>query len=115
MYDLIVRSKRAVTPHGVQAADVGIRDGRINVVAEFGALAADSAPRTIDASDQILIPGSIDPHVHCAWPVPTTDGSEPMLTAPPSDVSSAALYGGTTTIIDFAVWNPGESLDETIA
>ena len=115
MFDLIISSKRAVTPQGVQAVDIGIRDGRIAVVAEYQGLADADAARRIDASEQIVVPGSIDPHVHCAWPIPSTDGSPPLQTAPPADVSRAALYGGTTTMIDFAVWNPGETLDETIA
>lgn len=115
MFDLVITSNRTVTPHGVQAVDIGIRNGTIAVVAEHQGLASADAQRRIDASDQIVVPGSIDPHVHCAWPIPSPDGSEPLQTAPPADVSRAALYGGTTTMIDFAVWNPGETLDETIA
>ena len=115
MFDLIISSKRAVTPHGVQAVDIGIRDDRIAVVAECGGLRDAEAVRRLDASEQIVVPGSIDPHVHCAWPIPSPDGSTPLQTAPPADVSRAALYGGTTTMIDFAVWNPGETLDETVA
>src|SRR6185503_20253724 len=29
-------------------------------------------------------------------------------------VSRAALYGGTTTLIDFAIWSPGETLEQAV-
>lgn len=115
MYDLIIRSQRVVSPQGVHALDLGIADGRIKSVAEHGELQPDATTRLIDAGSQIVMPGSIDPHVHCSWPIPTTDGSPPLKTDSPAQVSRAALHGGTTTLIDFAVWNSGETLDQTIA
>ena len=51
------------------------------------------------------MPGSIDPRALLVAD-PPRDGSTHLTTAPPADVSRAALYGGTTTLIDFAVWNP---------
>ena len=59
------------------------------------------------------MPGGIDPHVHCAWPIPAPDGP-PTLTDPPAVVSRAALFGGTTTIIDFARWTHGLSIRSAI-
>ena len=115
MLDLIVSGDRVVTPHGVAALDVGVRDGRIALLAERGGLAGAEAARTVDATGQIVMPGGIDPHVHCAWPIPSRDGASFLTSGPPSQVSRAALHGGTTTLIDFAVWQPGEGLDETIA
>jgi N-acyl-D-aspartate/D-glutamate deacylase len=44
-------------------ADVGVRDGRIAVVAEPGA-AAEAAARTVDASGLVVTPGFVDPHTH---------------------------------------------------
>ncbi|NKC12560.1 MAG: amidohydrolase family protein [Gammaproteobacteria bacterium] len=115
MLDLIVRSQRVVTPYGVQALDIGIAAGRITHLAQYRGLVDEEAKRVIDATGEIVMPGGIDPHVHCSWPMPSPDGGAPLLTAPPSVVSRAALYGGTTTIIDFAVWNQGETLSQSIA
>ena len=112
MYDLIMRGDRVVTPHGVTKADLGVRDGRIAAVAESGTLG--DAAREIDASGKIVIPGGIDPHVHCAWHIPAIEGGEAQLTGPPAQVSRAALFGGTTTMIDFAAWEPGETLAQTV-
>jgi dihydropyrimidinase len=112
MLDLIITGDRVVTPHGVHALDIGVLDGRIVTLAEHGTLG--EAAAVIDASDCIVMPGGIDPHIHCSWPIPSPDGGEHLLTDPPAVVSRAALHGGTTTLIDFAVWEPGETLDETL-
>src|SRR5919205_1619795 len=112
MLDLVVRSDRVVTPHGVGAWDVAIQGERIVAVAAPGTLTGD-VTRTIDATGKILVPGGIDPHTHCKWPVPFPGGTG-TLSAPPEQVSRAALFGGTTTLIDFAAWEPGETLQQTI-
>ncbi|MCB1739845.1 MAG: amidohydrolase family protein [Gammaproteobacteria bacterium] len=114
MLDLIVKGDRVVTPHGVAALDIGVKGGRIAVLAEPGALDAVGSLRTIDARGQVVMPGSIDPHVHCSWPIPAGDGKSHVLSGPPADVSRAALHGGTTTLIDFALCQDGDTLDQAI-
>lgn len=111
MFDLVVRGTHVVTPHGVGAYDIGVADGLIQAMARHGSLG--EAVRVIDAGDAIVMPGGIDPHVHCKWPMPATDGAA-KLTDPPSVVSRAALHGGTTTIIDFARVVQGASVQATI-
>src|SRR5215212_2996926 len=112
MLDLVVRSDRVVTPHGVSAFDVAIQGERIVAVAAPGTLTGD-VTRTIDATGKIVVPGGIDPHTHCHWPVPFP-GTSGTLSAGPEQVSRAALFGGTTTLIDFAAWEDGETLQQTI-
>ncbi|MDP8921292.1 MAG: amidohydrolase family protein [Chloroflexota bacterium] len=112
MLDLVIRGDRVVTPHGVGAWDVAIQGERIVAVATPGTLTEDVA-RTLDATGKVVVPGGIDPHIHSKWPVPFP-GGETTLSAPPEQVSRAALYGGTTTLIDFAAWEPGETLQQTI-
>jgi dihydropyrimidinase len=113
MLDLVIRGDRVVTPHGVGAWDVAIKDEQIVAVAAPGTLTTD-ATRTIDASGKIVVPGGIDPHTHCKWFVPNPDGSAGE-SAGPEQVSRAALYGGTTMLLDFANWQAGETLEQTIA
>jgi dihydropyrimidinase len=112
MLDLVVRSDRVVTPHGVGAYDVAIQGERIVAVAAPGTLTGDIT-RTIDATGKFVVPGGIDPHTHCHWPVPFP-GTPGSLSAGPEQVSRAALFGGTTTLIDFAAWESGETLQQTI-
>ena len=101
MFDLIIRGGEVVTPQGVVSCDVAVAGEAIAALAAPGALAADSAKRVIDATRHIVMPGGIDPHVHLhhAWTKP--DGTA-LITAGPEQVGRAALFGGTTTFIDFA-------------
>ncbi|MGH7187967.1 MAG: amidohydrolase family protein [Acetobacteraceae bacterium] len=114
MLSLVLRSDRVVVPGGVMAADIGIAGERIAAIAAPGTLPAGEATRLIDARGKIVIPGGIDPHVHCAWPLPNPDGRW-STSAPPAVVSRAALFGGTTTIIDFVRWTHGRTIAEAIA
>ncbi|PYO29742.1 MAG: hypothetical protein DMD86_14560, partial [Candidatus Rokuibacteriota bacterium] len=113
MIDLLIRGGQVVTPEGVGAWDVGVDGERIVAVAAAGMLPAEST-RVIDATGKLVIPGGIDPHVHTGWPIPARDGSM-TVSAGPGQVSAAALCGGTTTLADFAIWEPGMSLAQAIA
>ncbi len=116
MFDLVIRGDRVVTAHGVGAFDVAIAGDKIAALAAPGTFAADQAGRVIDATAKIVMPGGVDPHIHCSWPMPSPiEGAPPLMSDPPAVVSRAALHGGTTTLIDFAVWNPGESLEQSLA
>src|SRR5882672_28939 len=100
MLDLIVQGGLVVTPDGTSVADIGVADGKIAAVAAPGALKEMKAARVIDARDRVVIPGGIDPHIHCNWPVqPPKDGKPGIFSDGPEIVSRAALYGGTTTLI----------------
>jgi dihydropyrimidinase len=113
MIDLVLRGDTVITPSGVGAYDLYIADGKIASVTAPGALPLPDGARLIDATGKIVMPGGIDPHVHCAWPIPIPDGP-PGFTEPPAVVSRAALFGGTTTIIDFARWTHGNSIQNAI-
>ncbi len=116
MFDLVISGDQVVTPHGVGAWDVAVAGGRIAALGAPGTLAAEPAGRLIDARGKIVMPGGIDPHVHCSWHMPPPfEGGEATLSEPPDVVSRAALYGGTTMLIDFAPWTHGETLEEAIA
>jgi dihydropyrimidinase len=113
MLDLIIRGGDVVTPQGVARCDVAIAGETIAAIAGPGALAPQPATRVIDASGYIVMPGGIDPHVHLhhVWIKP--DGT-PLITAGPEQVGRAALFGGTTTFIDFAYWRDGLSARDAI-
>jgi dihydropyrimidinase len=113
MFDLVIRSDRVVTPAGVGAFDVAIQGEKIVAVAAAGTFEVDSVQRLINATGRIVMPGGIDPHVHLKWYTPHPDGSV-TYTDPPSVVSRAALYGGTTTMIDFVRWTHGNTIQQAI-
>ena len=113
MFDLIIRSDRVVTPTGVRECDIAIQGEKIAAVGAANTFPEESARRTINAAGKIVMPGGIDPHVHCKWYSPMPDGTV-IHTDPPAVVSRAALYGGTTTLIDFARWTHGKTVQEAI-
>src|SRR5207249_718567 len=92
----------------------GIAGEHIAAIGAPGSLAALGAGRVVDAAGQIVIPGGIDPHVHCNWPMPAPGVAQPPLTDPASRVSQAGLFGGTTTTIDFAPVEGGITIQQAI-
>src|SRR6516164_1463911 len=111
--DIIIRGGDVVTPQGVTQCDVAIAGDTIAAIAAPETLPAQSAGRVIDANRRIVMPGGIDPHVHLhhVWIKP--DGT-PLTTAGPEQVGRAALFGGTTTFIDFAYWRDGMSARDAV-
>ncbi len=114
MVDLVVRGDTVVTPQGVGAYDLAISGEQIIAVAAKGTMPVADGTRLIDATGKIVMPGGIDPHVHCKWFLPNPDGSA-GLTDPPDVVGRAAVHGGTTTIIDFTRASQGVNVQDSIA
>ena len=75
MVDLVVRGDTVVTPQGVGAYDIAIAGEQIVAVAARGSFPVPDGARLIDATGKIVMPGGIDPHVHCKWHLPNPDGS----------------------------------------
>jgi dihydropyrimidinase len=101
MFDLIISGGVAVTPAASEPADIGVTGDVIAVIGAPGSLQSIGAERVVDAAGQFVIPGGVDPHIHCSSPIPFPGRNEDMLSAPPEQVSRAALHGGTTTLLDF--------------
>ncbi|MFG2648606.1 dihydropyrimidinase [Streptomyces sp. NPDC048436] len=85
-------------------ADVLIEDGRIAALASPGTQEW-AADRVIDASQKYVIPGGVDAHTHMELPFGGTFASDSFETG-----TRAAAWGGTTTIVDFAVQTQGHAL-----
>jgi dihydropyrimidinase len=114
MLDVVISGGLAVLPSGPQPADIGIAGERIAALGAPGSLAQIGAGRVVDATGQIVIPGGIDPHVHCRWPIVVPGTTQHQMTDGPARVSEAALHGGTTTIIDFALVGDGDNVRQAI-
>src|ERR1700726_1816075 len=114
MLDLIVTGGMAVMPGGSEPADIGVAGGKITAIGALGSLQSVAASRIVDASNQIVIPGGVDPHIHCSMPIPFPGRNEDLLSAPPEQVSRAALYGGTTTLLDFVQCPSDQPLQQSI-
>ena len=115
MFDLIIRGDRVVTSEGAGAWDVCITNETISAIAAPGVFDDGQAKSVIDATGKIVIPGGIDPHIHSHWHIPALeDGGEIKMTDGPDIVSRAAIHGGTTSLLDFAVLEPGRTIEEAI-
>src|ERR1700687_3664309 len=114
MFDLIVSGGIAVMPAGTEAADIGVAGGKIAAIGAPGSLAAIGAARVVDAAGQIVIPGGVDPHIHAGMPIVGGPSNADVFSAGPDQVSRAALHGGTTTLLDFALCLPDEPLQQSI-
>ncbi|WP_030778360.1 dihydropyrimidinase [Streptomyces sp. NRRL S-920] len=103
----LIRGGLVVTAAEETHADVLIEDGRIAALAASGSAAAGawSAERVIDATDKYVIPGGVDAHTHMEFPFGGTFSSDTFETG-----TRAAAWGGTTTIVDFAVQSKGQAL-----
>lgn len=110
MLDLIVRGGQVVTPWGTSDWDVAVQGEKIVAIAAPGTL-TEEAGRVIDARGKVVVPGGIEPHAHISAPIM---GHGDLKTAPPDQVSRAALFGGTTTILDFAIQYPGIDIQQAI-
>ena len=95
-YDLLIRGGICALPWGLEEADVGVCDGRIETL---GALHGDTATEVIDAKGLHVLPGLIDSHVHLRDP---GDASVETLAAG----TRAAVLGGVTTVFDMPNTNP---------
>jgi dihydropyrimidinase len=113
MLDTVITGGLTVLPSGPEKADIGISGEKIAAIGAPGSLSA-LGGKIVDAAGQIVIPGGIDPHVHCRWPMPTPGQTQHNLTDGPDRVSQAALFGGTTTILDFALVDGDNTVQQAI-
>lgn len=101
--NLIIKNGTLVTPSGIYKADIAIHDQKILAIGSCNAFSP--SERTIDAAGKLVFPGAIDTHTHfeLAFMGETSPESWDKGTI-------AAAFGGTTTIVDFAIQEKGASL-----
>ncbi len=114
MFDLVVSGGTHVLPGGVASVDLGVVGEKIVAVGAVGSLAASGAGRVVNAEGQIVIPGGVDPHVHCSMAMQMANQPELSVSGPPEAVSRAALFGGTTTLIDFVPVAETQTIREAV-
>ena len=102
-FDTIIRNGTVVTATDTFVADVGISDGKISAIGSN--LPAENASQVIDAAGKLVMPGGIDVHTHLDMPFGGTTSADDFETG-----TRAAVFGGTTTLIDFAIQYKGQAL-----
>jgi dihydropyrimidinase len=115
MMTILIKNGTVVSAEGSTQADVLIDGERIAAVlapgdTTLGATLAASVDKVIDATGKYVVPGGIDGHTHMEMPFGGTVASDSFETG-----TRAAAWGGTTTIIDFAVQKQGERVQDCLA
>ncbi|WP_326558680.1 dihydropyrimidinase [Micromonospora sp. NBC_01796] len=106
---LLITGGTVIGPTGAHRADVLVEGETIAALFAPGR-APDGDHEVIDATGRYVIPGGIDAHTHMELPFGGTNASDTFDTG-----TRAAAYGGTTTIIDFAVQRTGEVVQDGLA
>ena len=99
---ILIKNGHIFTAIDNYVADIFVDDGKVRTI---GIDLAAEADKTVDATGKYVIPGGIDPHTHLDFPFGGTVSSDDFLTG-----TIAAAFGGTTSIVDFAVQQRGQSL-----
>ncbi|PYT52491.1 MAG: dihydropyrimidinase [Acidobacteria bacterium] len=102
-FDTIIANGRVVTATDTYLADIAISAGKIEVVGQN--LPRQNAARVLEAMGKYVFPGGIDVHTHLDMPFGGTTSADDFETG-----TRAAAFGGTTTLIDFAIQYKGQSL-----
>jgi dihydropyrimidinase len=103
----LITNGTIVTAEGSSRADVLIDGETIAAIGADMAGQGMAVDETIDALGKYVIPGAIDVHTHMELPFGGTFAKDTFETG-----TRAAAFGGTTTIVDFAVQSKGKSLRE---
>jgi dihydropyrimidinase len=102
-FDTIIKNGTVITATDTTLADVGINGDKISAIA--AQLPIENAGRVIDAAGHLVLPGGIDVHTHLDMPFGGTTSADDFETG-----TIAAAFGGTTTLIDFAIQYKGQTL-----
>jgi dihydropyrimidinase len=104
--DTIIRNANVVTATDKYSADIGIRDGVIQMIGTIG----ETAENEIDAAGRMVTPGGVDGHCHLDQPM--DDGS--IIADDFTSGTISAACGGTTTVIPFACQIKGKGLRDAV-
>jgi dihydropyrimidinase len=104
---ILIKNGSIVNSTDNYTSDILIEDGIIKSIES--AINISNTDRIIDAKGYYIFPGGVDPHVHMHLPTPAGYSSDDFLTG-----SIAALYGGTTTLLDFVTPKKGQSLTDAL-
>ena len=102
-FDMIIKNGTVVTATDTYIADVAIASGKVSAIG--ASIPAENASQIIAATGKLVLPGGIDVHTHLDMPFGGTTSADDFETG-----TRAAAFGGTTTLIDFAIQYKGQQL-----
>jgi len=103
---ILIKGGKVVTAADEFIADIYIENDKIVAI---GKNLPYKAEKVINAKNRLVFPGGIDPHVHLDMPFMGTSSSDNYETG-----TRAALFGGTTMVIDFVLQTQGDTLKNAL-
>ncbi len=103
--DLIIRNGTVVTAGEISQADVGIEGGKVKQIGQ----GLGPAAKEIDATDKYLFPGGVDVHTHVEIELMGHRSIDDFYSG-----TVSAACGGVTTIVDYALPEPGQSIQSSV-
>jgi len=109
MSTTVIRNGLVITAADEIAADVLVDGEQVVALAATGSTVAQgwNAGTIIDASGMYVVPGGVDAHTHMEMPFGGTYAADTFETG-----TRAAAWGGTTTIVDFAIQQAAASRED---
>ena len=104
--DLKIVNGTIVTANETYKADIGVKGGKVVSIAKS---IKEPADEVLDAKGMYVIPGGIDIHTHLDMPFMGMVSTDDFETG-----TKAAAFGGTTTLVDFAIQSKGKSLKSAL-
>ena len=99
---ILIKNGTIVTATDQYVGDVFVEGEKITTIGTALTMPAD---RVIDAKGKYVLPGGIDVHTHMDMPFGGTTSADDFESG-----TIAAAFGGTTTIVDFAIQYKGQTL-----
>src|ERR1700742_1650573 len=103
----LIKGGTIVTAVDTYAADLAVEGEKITAIFAPGSGPGGTFDVIIDATGKYVLPGGIDAHTHMDMPFGGTNASDDFESG-----TLAAAYGGTTTIVDFAIQTKGDPLQK---
>ena len=104
-YDLVIKGGTVVTASDTFVADLAIDKGKIAAIGQV----RENGGKSVDARGMVVVPGGIDVHTHFDMPFMGATTADDFKSG-----SAGAVFGGTTSVIDFAIQKRGESLKQAL-
>lgn len=101
----LIRNGTIATASDLYLGDLLIEGEKVTLIGLDLASKVGQVDRTVDATGKYVLPGGIDPHTHLDMPFGGTVSADDFETG-----TRAAAFGGTTTLVDFAIQPQGGAL-----
>jgi dihydropyrimidinase len=99
---VLIKNGTVATATDLYTGDIFVENDRISIIGTTLSMTAD---RVIDASGKLVLPGGIDVHTHLDMPFGGSKSADDFESG-----TVAAAFGGTTSIVDFAIQYKGQTL-----